>query len=203
MANGHSVYSPHDYLSLIDAAGELPLAARRSLDQNCRYRLESVHSVAVYTMRLGLICAERSWIVWESKFPGDSYPMDVASRTADIVIGGRGLTGEERREVGSLKTLLDNKLLLGEDLFPAVYAGFSAWAVARDAASFSSPGGRVEVPTYEPEDSPEDWEPCFHASLAITGGAVWEGIGDPQIRREFWVWYLTSAVPWALAEAAG
>ena len=154
-------------------------------------------------MKLGLICAERAWIAWEGKFPGDSYPMDVASRAADIIIDGRGLTGEERREVGSLKTLLDNKLLLGEDLFPAVYAGFSAWAVARDAAFFSSSGGRLEVSTYEPEDSPEDWEPCFHASLAITGDAVWEGIGDPQIRREFWVWYLTSAVPGALAEAAG
>jgi Immunity protein Imm5 len=63
-----------------------------------------------------------------------------------------------------------------------------------------------EATTLPPAESelqlpPEDWDPCFFSSLALAGGATWDGLGDPQIRGAFWRWYLEEAVPNALEKA--
>ncbi|MBO9555883.1 Imm5 family immunity protein [Cellulomonas sp.] len=49
----------------------------------------------------------------------------------------------------------------------------------------------------EKEADPADWEACFYASLAWTGGATWEGVHEPLVRGRFWEWYLLVAVPFA------
>ena len=40
----------------------------------------------------------------------------------------------------------------------------------------------------------EDWDACFHASLATAGGAAWDGMFDEEQRRHFWQWYLEELI---------
>lgn len=191
-----------EFLRRIDGAGELPLAARRMLWQEIDDRLSDRARLATFEVSLGVACARRAWPVWEAKFREDSYPLDVA-HNAEVIFGSRqGSIEELRRGIGKVKTYLDSKLVLGEDYFPAVCAGFSAWAVARDVVSLRC-GSSVDAwsGNSELEITPEDWSPCFFASLAIAGGAVWDGQGDPDVRREFWAWFLAEAVPQALVIA--
>jgi immunity protein Imm5 of predicted polymorphic toxin system len=182
----------------IDSSGELPLTVRRGLARSLLDLLGDDRRALEFTALLGSACAEKAWPVWQSGFVSESRPIDLA-RAAVSRMGGAAETEAELQELGEVKTYLDNKFLLGEEYFPAVYAGFAAWAVARDVISGHPPNvaGNSEL-----EIAPEEWDPCFLASLAITGGATWEGIGDPDIRRSFWEWYLITAVPESFAEAA-
>lgn len=148
---------------------------------------------------LGLACAKRAWPVWRTAFPYESQPMDLAE-TAVMSIREENGRGADGRDLMKVKANLDNKFLLGQEYFPAIYAGFASWAVTRDVLSWDHP--KATRGDNELEISPEEWDPCFLASLAVTGGATWEGIQNSDIkRREFWHWYLTAAVPEAFTAA--
>jgi hypothetical protein len=126
--------------------------------------------------------------------------MDLAEASLSTIGGSAETAMTHSHDLMDVKTYLDNKLLLGRDYFPAVLAGFAAWAVARDIVSGSplrsvSSESELKIP-------PDEWDPCFFASLAITGGAIWEGIEEPDKRHRFWNWYLTTAVPEAFTAAA-
>jgi hypothetical protein len=126
--------------------------------------------------------------------------MDLAEAAVSNIKGRAEVRTVPSDDLLEVKSYLDDKFLLGENYFAAVYAGFASWAVARDAVSpyrSESMSGDSER-----QVSPDEWDPCFFASLALTGGAVWEGIGSPDKRREFWNWYLTTAVPDAFASAS-
>lgn len=185
----------------IDTAGELPLTVRRSLRENLVALLPGDGYALTFVAALGLACAKRAWPVWQTAFPAESQPMDLAEATVSS-IKEKGIPGaRDGKELMKIKTHLENKLLLGREYFPAVYAGFASWAVTRDVLSWDYP--RATQGDTELEISPDGWDPCFLASIAITGGATWEGIGRSDIRREFWSWYLTTAVPEAFMAAAG
>jgi hypothetical protein len=180
------------YVQEIDEMGELPLVVRRRLIDRLASRLDDAHD-ANFRAILGLTCARKSWPIWKAAFGMDSWPMDLA----EAALSGIGDRSEAQaissRELMEVKSYLDEKFLLGEEFFPAVYAGFASWAVARDVLA----GNHPSPPTGDSELQipPEEWEPCFLASLALIGGATWEGIGSPERRHEFWEWYLLSAVP--------
>jgi hypothetical protein len=126
--------------------------------------------------------------------------MDLAQAAVSMITEDR--TSDSPRvssEFSKVKTYLDNKFPLGQEYFPAIYAGFAAWSVARYILFWDhvkALRGNTEL-----DISPEDWDPCFYASLAVTGGAVWENICESDTRREFWQWYLTSAIPDAFTAA--
>jgi hypothetical protein len=172
------------------------------LRQEIDDRLSDRARLATFEVSLGLACTRKAWPVWEAKFREEPYPLDVAHSAEVIFESRQGSIEELRRGIGKVKTYLDSKLILGEEYFPAVCAGFSAWAVARDVVSLLC-GSLTDVGSgaSELEVTPEDWSPCFFASLAISGGAVWDGQGDPDVRHEFWAWYLAEAVPQALVIA--
>jgi hypothetical protein len=183
----------------IDERGELPYAARRQLLGQVARHLPDRHARVVFRGQLGLSCARRSWPVWEAAFPEETRPMAAAEAAVAQVTAGQPDTARGREVLGGLKADLDERLLLGETVFAAVYAGFSCWATARDVLA-------PEADTLPPAESelqlsPEDWDPCFFSSLALAGGATWDGLGDPQIRGAFWRWFLEEAVPDALEKA--
>lgn len=95
---------------------------------------------------------------------------------------------------GDLKVLLERKIDLGEQYFPATYAGWACLAVATDMLAYrhkysamASSGQRA---------GPEDWDASFWACIALAGTATWEEdrSGD-SARRHFWTWYLERAIP--------
>jgi hypothetical protein len=50
------------------------------------------------------------------------------------------------------------------------------------------------------DGDPYAWTASFAASVAAAGGATWEvGIGSPERRRAYWLWWLTDAIPGVLA----
>ena len=90
------------------------------------------------------------------------------------------------------KTNLDDKFLLGEEFFRGIYAGFSSWSavgtVLYDSALEINAESEITV-------SPEEWDSSFYAAMAISNGVTWENIGDVESRKQFWQWYLDSAIP--------
>ncbi|HEV2216185.1 MAG TPA: Imm5 family immunity protein [Candidatus Dormibacteraeota bacterium] len=184
----------------ITPAGELPLASRRRLIDNLDAHLAGELGRRSFHVSLGLNCAKRSWPVWQSRFPAEPKPMQMAeSAVSGLLTDARGDT-VTIRELGRLKTELDNKFLLGERFFTAVYGGFAAWAVVRDVLDTGH--ALVDDAASEFQTDAESWAPCFFASLAISGGATWEDSGDSARRRRFWVWYLQSAIPDTFAQAS-
>jgi Immunity protein Imm5 len=81
--------------------------------------------------------------------------------------------------------------------FRASYAGFAAVAAARtvirDELLDDSMEGEIVVAVV-------NWGSAFCAPCALAGGAVWEDDKntDDEARRQFWLWYLDTAVPSAL-----
>lgn len=187
------------HIRAINAMGELPLAARQQLRESLIALLPDHGRALTLTAVLGFACAKRAWPVWQTAFPSESRPMDLAKSAVSSVSEGSIPGASDRSEFMRVKTYLENKFLLGKESFPAVYAGFASWAVTRDVLSWGQP--KITQGTTELEISPEEWDPSFLASLAVTGGATWEGIGRSEIRHEFWYWYLTAAIPEAFAAA--
>jgi Immunity protein Imm5 len=184
----------------IDIAGELPLTARRQLKESLAALLPDGHRALTFIGVLGLTCAKQAWPVWQTAFPSESQPMDLA-QAAVSGIAKEATSGSPlvRSEFANVKTYLDNKFLLGQKYFSGIYAGFAAWAVARNILFWDH--AKAVRGNTDLDISPEDWDPCFFASLAVTGGAIWENIGKSDTRREFWYWYLTTAVPEAFTVA--
>ena len=199
MTDRFALDTSQSYVIEIDTAGELPLAARRRLREDLIARLPGDRYALCFIASLGLACAKRVWPVWRTAFPVESRPMNLAE-AAVLGINKRNVSAVlTERAISAVKTDLDNKLLLGPEYFRAISAGFACWAVTRDVLSWNN---RCAVQgDNELQVSPEDWDPCFFASLSVTGKAVWEGNERSDIRREFWNWYLTSAIPDAFTAA--
>lgn len=184
-------------LSTLDDAGELPWHLRRDLHVVVGAELgDASHQIREFYLELGTLCAQRVWGVWLSEFGDDLQPMNVAKA---CIARGRSGTAFAVEEFRSLGADLDDKLLLGERSLAAVYAGYSWWAVARDALAPETPSGQL---VSELEIAPDEWSACFLASLAAAGGASWESVADNSQRRAFWEWYLNEAVPSAFDCAA-
>lgn len=175
--------------------GELPLHWREVL----RIVLGESFGTELAWQFLELGCARKAWPVWRAHFCGDEQPILLVS-DAESHLQGRATTLTAER-LASIKTYLDDKFVLGDGVFPAIYAGFSCWAAARGVIIGLEAHDTAKS---ELELEPESWHASYLASLALTGGAVWEEAGsNPSIRREFWLWYLSDAVSDACSKVAG
>lgn len=175
--------------SAIDAEGELPLKIR----QHVRRMLDNAHADQGTNVwaHLELSCARRAWPIWLSKFPTEETPIRFVEQ-AEIHLRASQAGFVSPSSLAELQTLLDNKLLLGEEFLCATYAGFACWAAAR---TVFLPAPPVSDARSELDYDPESWDASFHACLAFTGGATWErSRGDNAKRRAFWEWFLTEAI---------
>lgn len=78
-------------------------------------------------------------------------------------------------------------------------AAFSCYAAARVVAH-DLDINLLNTPVEEKD--PEDWEACFYASIAYSGGATWNEESDNFKRKEFWQWYFKNALPniWSIKD---
>jgi Immunity protein Imm5 len=193
MTDSRATAEALSHLPDIGATGELPLVSRKALIQDLAILLEDDLQANTFAATLGLTCARKTWPLWQSAFAAERRPMELA----EAAVSNAPEVAREKQKyleyLGQFKSQLDAKLLLGNEYFPAVYAGLAVWAVIRDVISqnrlqFSARESELQI-------SPEDWEPCFFASLAVAGKATWEESSVSDVRRNFWEWYLTNAVP--------
>lgn len=161
--------------------GELPYPERRGI----RQEIAAESSEALTSLEA--TCARHSWPVWQSAFPGNHHPSELLDEALREPQNPRLVD-----EWQLLKTELDNLFEMGDEFFAPIYAGFACWAIIRDLIGPQPADPDVSG---ELEIDPESWSPCFFASLAVSGGAVWESVGDPVRRRQYWEWYLLDAIP--------
>ena len=187
-----------ELVDAIDENGELPFAKRRWLQEELKQRVVSQRSDLAW-LALEVISAHKVEHIWKEQFPSDTDPVDLL-RLADSYLTNDENVDALTKLSPNVKTLLDDKLGLGEDYFCAVYAGFACWAAAGNIAY--GPSDLTDEGASELEVEPEFWDASFYASLAWNGAAVWEeGIGDSAKRREFWTWFICEAVPQAISFA--
>jgi hypothetical protein len=165
--------------------GELPYPERRRIRQAIAAQSQDA------LIRLEANCARHSFPVWEAAVPDDRRPLNLLNEALD-----RSQNSALTTEWQLLKTSLDDMFELGDDFFPAIYAGFACWAAVRDVIGHipKEPDVNSEI-----DIDPELWSPCFFASLAVSRGATWEPGSDPDQRRRYWEWYLINAIPACLS----
>ncbi|GIG22089.1 hypothetical protein Cch01nite_28130 [Cellulomonas chitinilytica] len=177
----------------IDADGELPAAARGRLHRLLEDAARRTHPEAGRYLRakLAVTCAYAALPVLR-EHPGLHAEAERLTAAAAAVMRG---------ELGTdvLADLHDEASARANGLFgtvdPRAVHALLACVAAVATVLYDPPLDELSVP--EKEADPTVWESSFYASLAWTGGATWEGIGDPQVRARFWEWYLLVAVPFA------
>lgn len=183
----------------IDECGELPRSARAKFLATL-WKLLNADDNALFTsfdLSLSLAAVERVWPIWSAEF-NDDWPLRTARSAVSNQLQRGAKAADLHDEIGRLRSHLDGHFLLGERYFAAIYAGFAAWALARDVVTPNPLTARSGSELHLP---PDRWEPAFLASLAEAGGATWEAVGDNERRRAYWEWYVRVATPQAARQA--
>ena len=172
-----------DGRSAITPDGELPFANREAILASI---IESEPDRAVAERlwaEIELECARHVWPIWQTAFPDDKLPLELADRSYRnrMAHGDENLDGELAR----LQAHLDN--IRVADVGEAPLAAGHACVAAAHATTqdHDRAGARSEL-----DLDPDEWDACFYAALAAAGGAVWDGLGDRTRRRAYWEWYL-------------
>jgi hypothetical protein len=179
----------------IDQNGELPASSRKFLFQRVQDLSVHEHPDAGYLRRsrLALGCAFEVVGLMNHYNIARTHAEDILHAGIQALLGRHELASLEH-ENARLHTEVIDLLEHGETAFVSVYAGmacFSAINTILYDTNFDLIGAN------ERDVPPDEWDAAFHASLAVTGGAVWENKGDPETRRQFWLWYLDQAIPYA------
>jgi hypothetical protein len=181
--------------SFIDKNGELPAIRRKEMHLLVEKLSTQEHDDAGYYRRakLAIACAYLSL----NYLKAHKTAFDLAENILEKSI----LTLQSQFDIkeleslnGYLYTASTNLTDQDEPDFKAVYAGFACFSAANVVlydTNFDILGSN------EKESDPSDWEASYYASLAHCGGAIWEGVGDIDKRKEFWIWYLQVAMPFA------
>lgn len=145
--------------------------------------------------RLELASARRVVPIWTTLYPAARL-VDFLDVADDVLDNGRD-AAELERAVDSLSNL--HQELLDETTDVSVMDGplLVAWAAIRAGCSVLGWDREADELGFE-EIDPWSWSASFTASITAAGGATWDNRGDPQLRRDFWKWWLTEAVPAAL-----
>ncbi len=168
--------------------------------------LPAEHRLAIYRQlratdlrrwaRLELDCAAHVlpiWLeTWDDPAPADI--LDLARRT----LGDPSLGPTLRERADRLETSLDD-MDSGPDEDPAHVAGWTIRQAAWAAIEAVEPQTMERPPG---DDDPWGWSAAFSGSIAWARGATWETdgrTGDPALRRDYWRWYLQTAIPAAFA----
>lgn len=179
----------------IDQDGELPASARLRVHRVIETLGQSIHPEAARYIRakLALTCASRCLTCL------DEHPhlrADAESLLRATAATMRGELDVDELEVRYEAAVAEADVLLRVgSLDPtAVYAMLSCAAAA---STMIYDTDLDELGEGELHSDPSDWEACFFGALAVSGGATWDGVGDREVRRRYWNWYLKAAVPHA------
>jgi|GEM_PF-1161115 len=179
----------------IDQDGELPASARGRLHRLVEDAGRHVHPDAGRYVRakLAVTCAYASL----AHLRAHPDLLREAEQLAGAAVAGMGgeISPDALEAQHDAVAAHATSLLGAPGVDPrVVYALMACTAAARTVLDDPP---LEELAVAEKEADPADWEACFCASLAATGGATWEGVGDPRVRGRFWEWYLLVAVPFA------
>ena len=180
--------------------GDIPYSCRRELLLSFDKPESSSHPEEPRYRRtiLALSCAEMTLDYWITVHPQDQRPQILLDYLRSAIDGNYDAELLER-EMFSLQTVIDDVTEENLSHFRAMYAGWSCLAAVA-ALLYDSPP--IEESRGEIKIDPDEWDASFYSCAAYCGGATWETVGDPQRRKEFWLWYLNEALDIAYANHA-
>ncbi|WP_164863626.1 Imm5 family immunity protein [Agromyces sp. LHK192] len=179
----------------IDPRGELPASSRLVLHRGMDELLSSIHANAGHYTRakLAVACAA-SCARHIDRHPDAAAAAAKALEHAELVLQGAYDAEMLEAENEALHAVAESLMGLDAPFVPAIYATFATHA-AVNTVLYDSDFDTLGID--EHIAAPADWDASFYASLAHSGGAVWETTGDDRVRRAFWEWYLREAIPFA------
>ena len=174
---------------LITADGDVPYAIRRSL----RLQLAN-QGDGLDWQRLELAAAMYVNPIWTERF-NNTLPSRVLAQVTSVLMGDSGQAElvpqvlELHTLVEEIPSLINSQDGSGLEPYYAVQAALSAaWAAQGEMP--------VQEADSEEEMDPDDIDASYYAAAALSGGVSWDRpTGNPQIRREFWRWYLQHIPP--------
>ena len=178
----------------IDSNGELPSFCRKQIHELIENLSLKEHQDAGYYRRakLAIGCAYSCLKYLEVYPSAKSEAQNVIEKS---ILSLQNKFNMKELELINSRLYTDSENLFGQDEpnFKAIYSSFACVAAANTVlydVDFAAMG------ITEKESDPSDWDASFYASLAHSGGAIWEDVGDADNRKNFWLWYLDKAIPY-------
>lgn len=169
-----------DIKRLINEQGHLPLKERVSL-------LNAINDTSVIG-KLYFECLKKVYPVWAKDFPDNPIMTGIINKADAFLYRQSG----DRKEFEALYNANNNyfESITGD----TGLAGMTAHSLCATLGY----GTELEIEDYQGEDDDafdwQDWTPDFYASMAYSGGNPFVGEGNVVRRKEFWDWYLETAL---------
>ena len=171
------------------SVGELELPLRRLLWNTITVDKSGAEKKVILTA-LDVVCVKRAGSIWSQKFGSEDG-------LASILLAATGAAAKTIPEDKALRIRDEFYVFVvedqeyDEDEYPAMFVGHAAAnsiATAIDDFSFDPSDLRNDR-----DLDPEAFEPSYLVASAFAGGLGDDG--DTERRRQFWEWYLNTAVP--------
>ncbi len=149
---------------------------------------------------LALLSAKHVLPSWTKAYPHD----DTALRLIDLTNGVASGAVDAAAAKAALETAwgeLDELEMQGGEI-SALSAGYAAAAALRAALHDELfDDGHLDLTVTDADVDPEWTDAAFAAAAAHAGGPLGSTTADPARRRDFWRWWLETAVPEAARDA--
>lgn len=174
-------------------SGCLPLPSRKLLWHSLTAR-QSGHDRRLTLATLDATCVRRGLSIWCQKF-ADPQAIDAILDLAQSAAMGEVSHAQAlaARDDFYVAVVENEDYETGE--YPAMFVGHAAANTIVTAISEVVFDAKDECDDHEID--PEAFFPDYLIASAVAGGL--DAVGDSQLRRAFWRWYLTHAVPQAVA----
>lgn len=151
--------------------------------------------------RLALLAVEHVHELWTAAC-SDDLPARIAA-VAEQVLADPPRASEHLGDVGRYWAEADGVLASAGDAawMLVAYAAVAALRTALFDEAVHGAAGHDATPEASLDLDPYSRDATYWAAGAYAGGTVLQPASDPQRRREFWEWWLTTAVPSALRQA--
>jgi hypothetical protein len=183
-------------LNSIDDNGEPDFTYRCKLRKLLGEEVVEGKQAGVIWLTAEILTAKKVLPIWKAYFPSDDMLVKLLYEAEKQLLQPKKITTPYEK-VGEVRVYLESISLRDEEDFSPVYAGYACWAAVGNVLL------DIEIwPECKPELELdiELWDASFFASLAYSGGAVWEeSVGGPIKRREYWEWFLREAIPQAVS----
>jgi Immunity protein Imm5 len=152
-------------------------------------------------VRLSAVSILKVLPLWDSLLPSDRAPQEALELAENLLKGSIDceFSNKAYHRLWTHSESVTEEFQQDQKGTSVVIIAFGALRVIAGAQSdgiyqCESTNDRLTDADIDPPNS----EASFFAAAAYSGGAVWEPESDKQKRREFWTWWLTSAVKVAI-----
>jgi hypothetical protein len=147
--------------------------------------------------RLAIACARRVSDLWLHEFPTLDFPTRATEVGLDVIAGSMDRTAGWDL-LSRFHTAFES-VSSGPVAYAAALSALLSLEVALNDEWALHLAWRPEWP--DPEERKGDEDAAAAAAVAYAGGRIDDSASSAERRLEFWLWYLETAIPAALAES--